>query len=63
MRKMGVSSMLLLLAGALFIQGATVFEGSPTRDVTVATYYVVVAIYYVGAAITFAIALIPWSKE
>ncbi len=55
--------MLLLVAGALFIQGATVFEGWPTRDVTVATYYVVVAIYYVGAAITFAIALIPWSKE
>ena len=53
---MGVSAVLLLLAVSLFIQGSTVFEGSSTRDVTIATYYV-------GAAITFAIALIPWSKE
>jgi len=56
MRKMAVSAVLVLLAVSLFIQGATVFEGSATRDVTMATYYV-------GAVITFGIALIPWSKE
>ena len=55
-RKIAITSVLLLISTILLALGVQVFEGSQTRDVTEATYYV-------GAAVVFAISLIPWVRQ
>lgn len=55
-RKIAITSVLLLISIILLALGVQVSEGSQTRDVTEATFYV-------GAAVVFAISLIPWVRQ
>ena len=55
-RKIAITLVLVLISIILLVQGIQVSEGSQTRDVTEATFYV-------GAAVVFAISLIPWMRQ
>jgi len=54
-RKLGITTVLSILAIVLFFQGASAYQGLD--------WPVVRAIYFSGAAIVFAIAIIPWMTK